>query len=159
LKPNYLDPGSYTVSGGGGTGGNAVGSFSSQITIPAPVTWTNSTQTTNVPRSGDLTVNWTGADPNGFVTITGISAVGGALGPTATSPGVAFLCIAPGAPGTFTIPSVVLQALPASSTTSVIPTGFLLVGGAGVPVKFSAPNLDAGYLSYRTLFGKNVVFQ
>jgi uncharacterized protein (TIGR03437 family) len=159
LKPNYFDPGTYTVSGGGGTGGNAVGSFSSQITIPAPPTWTNSAQTTNVPRSSDLTVTWTGADPNGFVAITGISAVGGALGPTSTSPGVAFLCIAPGAPGTFTIPSVVLQALPASNTSSIIPTGFLLVGGIDVPVKFSAPNLDAAYVTYRTLIGKNVVFQ
>jgi len=157
--PNYLDPGAYTVSGSGGAGASAVGSFSAAITVPQPVTWTNSAQTTSVPRSSDLTVTWSGAAPNSFVEITGIGAVSGPLGPTATSPGVAFLCVAPGASGTFTIPSVVLQALPKSDTNSIIPTGFLLVGGAGAPVKFNAPNLDAGYLSYRQLSGKNVIYQ
>jgi len=104
-------------------------------------------------------VTWSGAAPNSFVEITGIGAVSGPLGPTETSPGVAFLCVAPASAGTFTIPSVVLQSLPKSDASSIIPTGFLLVGTSSAPVKFSAPGLDAGYLSYRGLAGKNVLYQ
>jgi hypothetical protein len=53
---------------------------------------------------------------------------------------------------------VVLQALPPSAAGSLIPTGFLLVGSAGVPQKFTAANLDAGYVTFRTLSGGNVNF-
>jgi hypothetical protein len=155
--PDYLNPGTYTISGSGPD----VGQFSGPITIPAAVNWTNSAQLTNISRSEDLTITWTGGDPNEFTAISGIGVVSTSpLGPSTDSTG-AFLCIVPASAGTFTVPSVVLQALPASSTASLIPTGFLLVGSSGVPLKFTAPNLSAGYLylTFRTLSGGNVNFK
>jgi uncharacterized protein (TIGR03437 family) len=150
-RPDYLSPGTYTISNGNGA---AVGAFSGQLTLPPH------SQISEIPRTSDLTITWTGGSPNGFTVISGIGIVATTLlGPSADSPGAAFLCVAPAGAGTFTIPSVVLQALPASSTTSLLPTGFLLVGSAGAPVKFTAPNLDAGYLTFRTLIGNNVIFR
>jgi uncharacterized protein (TIGR03437 family) len=153
--PPFLLPGSYTISG---SGGSAVGSFSQQFTIPNDVTWTNSTIST-IDRSKDLTITWTGGGSNDYVVITGLGVTAtGPLGPSTTSPGNLFLCVVPAGEGTFTVPSIVLQALP-TSAASAIPTSFLLVGTELQPVKFNASGLDDGYVTYRSLTGNNVTIQ
>lgn len=154
--PPYLLPGSYTISG---SSGSAVGSFSQQFTIPTDVTWTNSAAITTLDRSKDLTITWTGGASPNYVAISGLGVTAtGPLGPSTTSPGNVFLCVVPAAAGTFTVPSIVLQALPPSSA-SAIPTSFLLVGTQLQTVKFKASGLDDGYVTYRSLTGNNVTIQ
>jgi uncharacterized protein (TIGR03437 family) len=159
-KPAYLVPGAFTISG---TGGSAIGSFSSPLTVPTDVTWTNSSSITTVDRTSDLTITWTGGVQGNFVAISVLGIVGGSLGPSATSPGEAVLCIAPAAAGSFTIPSYVLQALPPSTApgakASSIPDSYLLVGTQLPSVKFSASGLDDGYVTYRSLSGNSVTLQ
>lgn len=155
--PEYLVPGDYTVSGTGGPGGDtSVGPFQARITIPAAVTWTNAAQVVAINRAQDLEITWSGGDPNGFVAISAVGIAAGPAGPSTDSPGAAVLCLERTSAGRFRIPSFVLQALPASAANSLIPSGFMLVGTTGTPVRFSATNLDAGYLTFRTLSGKGV---
>jgi hypothetical protein len=158
--PEYLVPGAYTITGSGGPGGdNSVGSFTARITIPAPVNWTNADQITTVDRSNDREITWTGGDASGFVAISVVGIAAGPAGPGADSTGNAVLCIERASAGRFRIPSFVLQALPPTPANAIIPTAFLLVGSTTAPVRFNASNLDAGYLTFRTLSGKNVRIQ
>lgn len=155
-SPAYFTPGAYTLSGSGGSGVSAVGSFSAQLTVPTDAT-TNASSFTTIDRTKDLTVTWTGAASGDFVAISGTASVSAGLGPIATSPGDAFLCIAPGSAGTFTVPSFVLEALP--STASEFADSYLLVGTQTPAVKFSASGLDDGYVTYRSLAGSTVTYQ
>jgi uncharacterized protein (TIGR03437 family) len=117
--PLFLEAGNYTISGPGGAD---IGSFSTSYTIPAPLTWTNRDSITDVLRSQDLLVRWTGGDPSGYVTITGVS--------TGSNSGAMFICSERTSAGQFSVPSVVLSALPVSLVTQGVPTGSLSVDGA-----------------------------
>ncbi len=153
--PAYFQAGSYTVTG---TGGSSVGSFSAQIAVPTEVTWTNESSITAIDRTKDLNITWSGGSPGQFVTISGTASVtSGGLGPSATSPGNAFLCIANAADGSFTVPSWVLQTLP--NTKGQIAASFLLVGTQTPVSKFSASGLDDGYVVYRSLNGVGLPFE
>ena len=116
-------------------------------------------QVTSVPVSQDLTVTWSGGDPQGFVTITGISSAvpeGGRA--DANTPGMVFLCVERASAQRFVVPSVILQTLPLTPANSQIPTSFMLVGASSPSIPFTASGLDSGYLTYRTLSGKNITF-
>jgi uncharacterized protein (TIGR03437 family) len=159
--PPYLDAGQYTISGSGGPGGDtSVGSFTARVTLPPPVNWTNQTTTTEIVRSVDQEITWTGGDPNGFVVISVVGIAAGPAGPAADSAGNAVLCLERASAGRFRIPSFVLQALPASAG-GIIPSGFVLIGSTAAPVPFETrpTNLDAGYLTFRTLAGKSVAIR
>jgi uncharacterized protein (TIGR03437 family) len=158
--PEYLVPGDYTVSSAGGPGGDtSVGRFEARVTIPPAVNWTNADQVTAVNRSQDLEITWSGGNPNGFVTVSVVGIAAGAAGPGTDSPGAAVLCLERTSAGRVRVPSFVLQALPASTPGGLIPSGFVLVGATAAPVRFSASNLDAGYLTFRTLSGKSVTLR
>jgi uncharacterized protein (TIGR03437 family) len=158
--PEYLAPGEYTISAPGGTGGDSsVGAFTARVTLPAPVTWTNAAEITTIDRSADREITWTGGDANTFVAISVVGIAAGPAGPGTDSPGNAVLCLERASAGRFRIPSFVLQALPATTPGALIPSGFVLVGSTGVPIRFNAPNLDAGYLTFRTLSGKSVTLR
>jgi len=154
----YLTPGDYTLTA---TGGADVGQFTATLTLPEPFAWTNRDAIASVSRANGVTVNWTGG--SGYVTIIGISA-------TAQSVGASFSCLAPASAGTFTVPPVVLLALPASATAIHIPgwigtggpLGVLTVENQPVTVQLN-PNppqgLDVGsfsaVFSYTTFVGYN----
>lgn len=150
-----LVPGNYTVTGSGGSGANAVGSFTAQLTIPAAVNWTNQDAITNVVRANGQNITWTGGDPNGYVVIYGAS-VG-----TAASAG--FYCTQKTSAGQFTIPSYVTASMPVSNVSSAggisIPSGFLGVGSTSNPARFTATGLDIGQFAYLNLNLKSVNFQ
>jgi hypothetical protein len=140
---NYLNAGQYTFTG---TGGADVGPFTAQLTLPPPLTWTNQAAITTVNRAGGVTVTWTGGDPAGYVQITGSSTAGTSAATAATA---SFTCTARVPDGSFTVPSIVLLALPASGSVSsggvsVPIPGSLSVGSASVSVPFQAPGLDFG---------------
>lgn len=170
LPPFYLDTsnnivsGTYTVSA---PGGSDVGSFSGTINVSDAAKsfkWTNkpSGDQPSLPRDQDLTITWTGGDPNGFVDITAIGSTATAVGgPTSTTPGVLIECIAPGSAGSFTVPAWILQALPSTvGSNSLVPPGELLVGPASGAVKITAPTgLDAAYAFYHFIAGTTVTWQ
>jgi uncharacterized protein (TIGR03437 family) len=151
--PLFLDKGSYTVDNG--AGGADVGAFRATLNIPDPLVWTNQSSISNIPRSQDLRVTWTGGDPSSFVVIFGSSA--------STSPkvGGSFLCTERVSAGQFTIPSIVLSALPASSQSQGLPSGFLSLGTSPLfqNGRFQAPGLDVGYLIYTNSTNKSVNYQ
>jgi len=160
-KP-FLNAGTFTVNGPGGSG---AGAFSTQITLPGQLNWTNAGSINDITRSQNLEVDWNPSDPNGLVAIVGISSTGGDLNktgqrvPSATTPGVAFECIAPASAGKYIVPAQVLQNLPVNPQDTVLPVAYLLVGSISTPVKFSATGIDSGYLTYRVLYGKNVNYK
>ncbi len=130
----------YTLAGGtsftfnNGAGGKDVGSFNATLVVPSPpLTWTNMNSITSVTRSQGVKINWSGGDPNSFVTIYGQSISGGVT--------VSFICIAPQPALTFTVPPYVTLALPAGP-------GGLYVSNFSTPVSFTAPGLDYGSLTY-----------
>jgi uncharacterized protein (TIGR03437 family) len=159
-----LAQGTYTIAG---TGGPDVGAFSASVNFPGAFTWTNEASVPAViPRSQNLPITWSGGG-DGLVTITGFS--GSQAGGSQTNPifdVTLFSCVAQAAAGSFTVPSSVLQQLPAASgdiTSGGI--GFLAVLAVADASKnqgvFTAPltaggNVDFAAFSYATGPSKSV---
>jgi hypothetical protein len=137
------------------SGGADVKAFSLHLNLPQTLTWTNKGAISNISRSQGITLNWSGGDPSSTAVITGSSSKSG------KSPvGSGFLCLAPLSAGTFTVPPLVLLALPPSGTDSDgISLGYLSLGASTTPVKFTAPGLDLGYALSLGLSGKNVNYR
>ncbi len=128
--------GTFTFTG---SGGSDVGTFTTGVSYPGSLVWTNANSVGTVTRSQGVTVNWTGGG-SGFVEIAGGSIA------TSTSAlfSAAFVCDAAASAGTFTVPASVLLALPAG-------TGSLGVSNYTMPQSFTASGLDFAFaLSYST---------
>ncbi len=155
FTPYYLEPGrTVTVSG---MGGADVGGFGVGTTIPAELVWTNAASLTTVDRTKDLTVNWSGTSGN-LVTINGSST--GAATPQVTA---TFECTALASAGTFTVPSYILQSMPASGTITqggfTVPAGFILLSNFSAATPFTTTGLDVGALTTLDAGGKQATFQ
>ncbi|HEU0123297.1 MAG TPA: hypothetical protein VFQ91_22400 [Bryobacteraceae bacterium] len=146
----YLTPGSYNITG---PGGSEVGAFSSNLTIAGNFTWTNQAQVTQINRGSDQVITWSGAPADGYVLATGQSM------DTNAKVGGSFMCVERGSAGRLTVPASILLALPQSSVVEGSPTGQLSVGLISEPVRFSASGLDVGAFSYSNLYGKNLNYQ
>ena len=74
--PVFLVPGLHTVDNG--DGGSEVGPFQASLNLPTSLTWSNRNSIPDrILRSEDLTVTWTGGDPDTeFVVIEGHSLSG-----------------------------------------------------------------------------------
>ncbi|MBI3278765.1 MAG: hypothetical protein HYZ57_02870 [Acidobacteria bacterium] len=159
-----LTQGQYTIAGPGGAD---IGTFTASINFPGTFTWTNESAIPAViPRSQNLTLNWTGGG-DGLVTAVGFA--GSQVGGTQTNPifdVAVFSCAAPASAGTLSVPSTVLQQLPAVSgdiSTGAIGTLSVLAvpdasRGQGV---FTAPltaggNVDFANFSYAVGTSKSV---
>ena len=158
--PFVSDTGGDPVTFANGGGGSAVGGFqvatkflSSVFSLPQAATLPLST----VSLSTGFTVNWSNADPNSFVQITGRS-TGGTGGAQAT---VQFTCAAPASAGQFTIPQAVLLSLPSETAIAANPafTAALQIGEMGFPQAFSALGIDIGLVRTSVLFTAPVYFQ
>jgi hypothetical protein len=133
---NFLDPGTYTMSG---TGGRDVGAFTATTNVPTvPFVWTNPPAAMDpFDRSQDYTAKWTGGIPGTQFVIAGASGTG------------AFLCAAPIEDGQFTVPAWVFLSLPVTGT---IPGGLSVINGSlGT---FTATGLDIATIRYTS--GANV---
>jgi hypothetical protein len=124
-----LVAGPYTFTGPGGAD---IGPFSANYTMPPLFAWTNQSSITTVNRANGVTVNWTGGNPTGYVSITGSSTYYG--GTVATTIVASFSCTARVSDQTFTVPPVVLLALP--------PSGSALPGGVAVPGELTVSTYD-----------------
>src|SRR6185295_16084980 len=99
--------GTFTFTGSGGAD---VGSFSSTVTLSNPIlNWTNQSAAATVDRAQGLLVTWTGGNPGTSVVIGGTS--------TSTASGAiaGFGCRVAAEAHQFTVPSYILQGLPAGS--------------------------------------------
>jgi uncharacterized protein (TIGR03437 family) len=151
--PLYLTQGSYTISG---KGGNDVGPFTAAVQMPSALTWTNQSSMNNITRANGVTVTWSGADPGGYVIISGLS-----LGANGGNAG--FNCTAEAASGRFTVPASVLLALPPSGVNESdgIDTseGSLAVGIATPPVTLNASGLGVGQAISSFSFSQSVAYE
>ena len=136
----YLSPGNYTYSGTGGTGANAVGPFQVIHNHVDNFVWTNDAAVTVVSRASGLTVNWTGGDPNGYISISGSSTN------VANNAGASFSCYVSQSLGTFTVPSGILLALPTTGSSQGNPLGNLIVGSISKETRFNAFGIDIGFV-------------
>jgi uncharacterized protein (TIGR03437 family) len=151
-----------TFSFTNGSGGPDIGALSgAQITLGAPLVWTN--PPTTVTRSSGLTANWSGGTSGTSVVLFGYSL---AFAPDSTTSYVAayFWCSAPVSNGSISVPSTVLLALPASgsiteSGVSIPLNGALALSNQSNYTTFTAPNLDYGYLGGTYTTSQSVVFQ
>ncbi|MGO4882861.1 MAG: hypothetical protein ACLP59_18875 [Bryobacteraceae bacterium] len=148
-----------------GAGGANIGQFSvTDVTGIPTATFTGIANTQNIPRSGDLTVQWTGGNAalqNGQVTIFAESynQVNANL----------FLdgwlqCTAPQAAQQFTIPGWVLATLPVSTTVTYssggsYPGGWIQIGQYNTPTTFTATGLNKGMVTDIFYNGIGVFFQ
>lgn len=146
----WLVGGQYTVTGPGGAN---VGTFNKVFNVPNPLTWTNMTATDTVNRAQGVTVNWTGGDPNGYVMISGSQ-----TSAAANDAGASFTCWARVNAGTFTVPSVVLLALPPTPVGDEN-SGSLQVGSWSDAGTFQATGIDLGTVGSMAWSARGVNYQ
>jgi hypothetical protein len=148
-----------------GAGGADVGAFSASVTLPGDFAWTDQSAIANpIPRASPLTVTWTGGE-GGLVIILGAALTRTAgTGFNATFSALGFTCTAAASAGSFTVPSNILQQLPAVSGDATGAT-FGLLSVFAVPDfskgqgTFTAPltgggTTDLGVLGYEVAFTK-----
>jgi len=140
-----LVAGQYTFAGPGGAD---VGNFSVNLTLGNPLVVTGGLPTT-VNRSSPLTLNWTGGNSSDLVEIVGTSSTSTGSGTSLVTDSWTFICTTTAGAGTFTVPSSILQQLPASQVVSGVSSGSLTFGSATAPATFTAPlkaggNIDTG---------------
>ena len=144
-----------------GTGGNDVGPIAtSDTTSGMNLQISNVAEFSAVPRSGGLSLKWSGGNTaleNDQITI-------GAYSSNSDFTKYAFLqCTAPLSAGQFTIPGWVLSTLPASGTypveSTTLPLGFLWIGQYNNPTVFSAKGLDRGIITDIFYYRQQVAFQ
>jgi hypothetical protein len=145
----YLTPGSsYTLTG---QGGKNVGAFTAALEMPQTLTWTNQSSIGNITRANGVTVTWSGADPNGYIIISG------------GSPGAGFNCTANPSAGHFAVPPVVLLPLPPSlinySDGYAIDEGWLQIGSVTQPAVFQAAGLGIAQATASYLISQNLLYQ
>ncbi len=144
--PHSLSPGNYTVRGPGGAD---VGAFTASLSVPAPFVWTNVDAINQIDRSAGLTINWTGA--SGTVIIAGQSVTNV---PQIT--GSVFTCLAKAEDGAFTVPPVVLQALPPTAAGAGF--GYVQVTHQPPETSLNASGLDIGTFTVQTVVQQPVNF-
>ena len=135
---HFLVPGTFALDNG--SGGKDVGPFKLNITVPPTLTWTNKASVTNVPRSQDLKITWSGGDPNSLVYVIGESPLDANNNNTGE-----FVCVGKDSDLGLTVPAQILSALPPSANISE--GGFQLPGGVIIvnttsTTRGTAPGLD-----------------
>jgi uncharacterized protein (TIGR03437 family) len=138
-----LTAGTYTLTGAGGAN---VGPFSATVTLGAPFNVTGGLPAT-VNRGSGLTLNWTGGNSSDVVVISGTAGTGAGAQLT----GASFVCFTTAGQGTFTVPSSILDQLPAVSAAQIAAqtgTGTLSVSTGVSPTSgnglFTAPLTGGG---------------
>jgi hypothetical protein len=153
-----LQAGAYNFTGAGGPD---VGSFTASYTMPPVFTWTNPASLATIVRANGATVTWTGGDPAGYVTMSGASTLAGAT--AASTATVSFTCTARVTDGSFTIPPVVLLAMPpttAAPGATFITPGTLSVSHTGTVVTMiQASGLEFGGIGSVFTYGNSAIYQ
>jgi len=137
--------GTFAFSGTGGSGSNAVGSFTANVNFPNPIiNWTNQSDSASVTRNSGQTYKWTGGASGTYVTMSGSASANGVSG--------SYTCIAPVSAGQFTVPPYILLGLPAGSGTSML-------ANSTNYTTFTATGLDFGFAIGSVSFSVNSAFK
>jgi uncharacterized protein (TIGR03437 family) len=154
ILPNslFLSPGSYTVTGLGGTN---IGPFSATFTLPQLLNWTEQSTLGVVDRNQPLTLNWTGSSEGDLDFVIGM----GVDLPTNSSS--IFVCSVPYRANSFTVPSDILANLPATRPNPLQSKDVIYVFSIPGPsvVNLNTTGLDSGSTSSYIILGKTVLFQ
>jgi hypothetical protein len=139
LYVTQLAAGAIPTSGGtfifNGAGGAVVGPFTATVNFPSPLlSWTNQPAATTVTRSQGLNVTWSGGAAGSYVQIGGSS--------SSSNVSASYTCIAPVAAGQFTVPTYILQAMPAGSGTTSVENTFS-AKGLNNGISFGAVSVSA----------------
>ncbi|MCU1334706.1 MAG: hypothetical protein JWO19_287 [Bryobacterales bacterium] len=148
-----LSPGNYTVTT---TAGADVGGFTTSVTVPSPLTWTNRDQISPIIRTQGLTVSWSGVTDGQVVFVTG-----GVTDVPTNSSGV-FYCVAPAGATSFTVPPEILAAIPATRSLTLQSRSLVYLGmapGAGSAATFTAQGIATGIAMPVYMSGKTVIFK
>lgn len=145
LPTGTIVAGKYTLTGAGGSGSNAVGSFSTSITLGTPLTITGGLPSA-VTRSQALPLSWTGGNSTDGVQIIGSSGSQSGTGTPAVTTATEFICTTTAGAGTFTVPASVLTQLPPTPATSAGGAGSLAVYSVPTPTAFS-PSYAGGTIA------------
>jgi hypothetical protein len=146
-----LGPGNYTFTGSGGAD---VGAFTASINYVNTFKWDQSS-VPSINRSQPLTITWTGGTAGAIVNISVTSSLG--HGPVSDF-GSVLSCYEDATLETFTLPAVLLSALPPSYTdANGNPQGTIEVieNSAGTP--FTASGLDLATISFELAFTRGFV--
>ena len=147
----FLNPGSFLVTGPGGA---AVGPVSATIVVPATLVWSNIDAVTNINRSKEQLITWTGGDPTGTISIFGY-----AYNVAIKKNGV-FVCTAKAGDGQFIIPASAMLSLPASGTSTDFVNGSISLTANTALKPFTARGLDAGFaVSSQRVTKSSISFQ
>jgi uncharacterized protein (TIGR03437 family) len=132
LANTYLNAGTYTMTGPGGT---AVGAFSGTLNVANDLVVTNPLDfATTINRNAPLIVRWTGGVAETYLTIQGISYTGPLTSLLATT----FTCIERTSAGQFQVPPGIVSQLPATPAGALIPGAFS-VTARGAGTRFDTP--------------------
>jgi hypothetical protein len=147
-----LNPGSYSVTGSGGTG---VGNFSANFTIPPPFTWVNQSQLGVVNRTQPLTITLSGVAAGSGMYIVGVAE------DLPTNSSATFTCALPSGATSFTIPADTLANLPATRINPLQSQDVIYVVAAqgGSVQNLNATGLTQGTTSAFLIDGQTVVLQ
>ncbi len=160
----YLQPGSFTFAGSGSSSGGA-GAFSTSITVPNVLTWSSPglSAGSTVSRSSPLSFTWTPTGNAGdYVLLSVSSATDVGTSSSTTYNSATVLCLQQASAGSYTMPSWILQALPASSMVNVgltIPSGAVLAGVFNVTKTTTIPNVDVALANSLVTSGVSVTIQ
>ena len=150
----FNPPAAVTVSA---PGGSAAGAFSASVPTAAAIQWTNqSSLATTLDRTQPITVTWTASGATG-----GTVVIAGGNFDALDDASTLFLCAAPAAAGTFTVPALVQTNIPATRTTDTAPYGALSIGliPLNSPTTFSTSGVQAGFAAYTPWVVQNVFWQ
>ena len=123
--------------------------------MPQPLTWTTRDQTVIVNRSQPLQVSWSGGSGSNVI-IVGF----GVDLPTDST--TVFGCVAPDGATSFSIPAMVLANVPPTRPNPLQSKSVIYLGNSpssSTDAAFNSSGLDTGFVAFRYLTGKTVLFQ
>ncbi len=147
-----LGPGTYTFTGSGGAD---VGAFSASLNYVNTFQWDQSSLPSAINRSQPLTINWTGGTAGATVSITITSSLGHG---TVSDFGSVLSCYVDATLETFTLPTVLLSALPPSYTdANGNPQATIDVTENSASTSFTASGLDFATISFELAFTRGFI--
>jgi uncharacterized protein (TIGR03437 family) len=150
-RPDFLDPGSYQISG---QAGDDVPAFSATADVGGEVSWANRDAFTTIDRDAGVEFRWTGA-AEARVWLAGVNV------DIPSNSSSLFLCAAPPGTSAMTVPPEILANFRASRSILGRSTGYLVLAAvpSGAVEPFAVDGLEFAASVYRTLDYKTVRFE
>lgn len=143
------------VVGMNSQGGDQLGGFAVGSTMPPMLSWTNKGQVQTIDRTQPLNITWSGAASGSTVMILGINS------DQSSNSTAAFLCVAPPASTSFTIPAYIFYGVRATRGRPNKSQAMLYVGALPLssPATFHETGLDLGVAYPVVISAKQVIFK